>query len=361
MAIWKKYVAATVVLACVFVAGCGSSGTSVSDAAPEPPTPGGPLVTGGATTMYVVQNNTYITGSLNSSAADVVMSFPTSANGSVGATSTLTTPVGMFVSDVKTDAAGNLYVGGMDIASGSGEVLVYPAGATGSAAPARTIMGSLTGLKLIQGLALDTTGQMYVSSWVNNGAAANSISVFASNANGNVAPVRTISGGATGLTSPAGLAVDSAGTVYVADGYLGRVSAFTSTQNGDVAPARSFTTLYAPFQIAIDSANNLYLPLADTTGNYGAVNVFPSTASGNLPTPTRVVGGHALNAQGGIYGIALDSRNNLYCVYSPSSSTSLGAIGIATFSPTASGNASPATVVTSSNFTLSYFGYITVR
>lgn len=364
MGSWKRFAAVAAVASGLLLSGCGSSGLRTSDTTGDAPTDGGPLVSGGATTMYVVQNNTYITGSLNASAADVIMAFPASANGNVATATTLTTPTGVFVTGLTTDAAGNLYVGGLNIASFTGEILVYATGASGTAVPTRTIVGTSTGLAVIQGITVDTAGQIYVSSWTSNGSASNSISVFANGATGNVAPIRTISGGATGLTSPAGLAVDSAGTIYVADAYSsssipGHVSAFTSTQSGNVTPARSFTTLYAPVQIAIDSSNNLYLPLADATGSYGAINVFPSTTSGSFPSPAKIIGGYALGARGGVLGVTLDSRGNLYYVYLKSSSSATPAIG--TYGPTATGNATPATSVTSNSFTYNYFGYIAVH
>lgn len=361
MEMWKKIASVAVVTSGLLVSGCGSSGMRSDDVQGDPPTAGGPLVSGGATTMYVIQNNTALTSPFNATAADVILAFPASANGNVGTASTLTTPTGMFVATVATDVAGNLYVGGQDITSGNGEILVYAAGATGTPTPTRTIVGASTGLKLVRGIAVDAAGQIYASTYTSLGSASNAIAVFAAAANGNVAPARMIGGGATGLTAPAGLAVDTSGTVYVADGYYGQVSAFTSAQSGNVAPTRSFTTKYAPFQIAIDSANNLYLPLADTTDSYGAINVFPSTASGNLPSPTKRIGGYALGAAGGIYGIALDAKDNVYCVYSKSSSASLIPMALATFSPTASGNATPANAMTSNNFTSSYYGYIAVH
>jgi len=74
---------------------------------------------------------------------------------------------------------------------------VYPPGASGNVAPARTISGINTGLNSPAGIALDSAGNLYVTN--NSG---NSITVFAPGATGNVAPARTISGGSTGLSLP---------------------------------------------------------------------------------------------------------------------------------------------------------------
>lgn len=83
----------------------------------------------------------------------------------------------------------------------------FAAGAHGNVAPIRTISGSNTGLSggngFSFGLAVSkTSGEIFVS---NPGS--NAILGFAPNATGNVAPIQTIAGGATGLSDPLGLAV----------------------------------------------------------------------------------------------------------------------------------------------------------
>src|SRR3989475_1584185 len=81
------------------------------------------------------------------------------------------------------DSAGNLYV-----ASGS-TILVFPPGVSGSWPPARTIRGASTGLSGgTRGIVLDSAGNLFVAIYTN------SIVGFAPGANGNVAPVRPISG-----------------------------------------------------------------------------------------------------------------------------------------------------------------------
>lgn len=360
MAMLKKYFAATAVLAVMFVAGCGNNGTRGSDLAPDPTTPGGPLVAGGATTMFVVQNNTTsgVTGvAFNSATADSVLAFSTTASGVTTPAPAFSGPTGIFIAGVTTDAAGNIYAAGNDSA-GTGRIMVFAAGATGTPTPLRTVLGSQTGLNNPSGITLDSAGNIYVTTYTAGGSTANSIVEFAPNADGNVAPLRTISGALTGLNDPAGIAVDTNGNIYVADFSANMVSIFGATANGNVLPTRTFATVAPPGQIALDSSNNIYLALYSSNGAYGAVNVFPSTATGT-PTPTRVVGGQALGSDF-LMGMALDSKNNLYTVYTKIGSTSQ-TYGIATFSPTASGNATPNSVVTSSAFNSTDFGYIAVH
>jgi hypothetical protein len=104
---------------------------------------------------------------------------------------------------VAVDASRNVYV----FDSKTVTISEFAAGATGNVAPIRTISGSNTGLDggngFSFGLAVSkTSGDIFVS---NPGS--NSILVFAANATGNVAPIQTIAGSATGLSDPVGLAV----------------------------------------------------------------------------------------------------------------------------------------------------------
>ena len=84
-------------------------------------------------------------------------------------------------------------------------VTVYPSSANGDVPPVATITGAATGLNAPTGLALDiANGEIYVAN-VNG----NAITVYPISANGNVAPTRTIAGGSTGLNRPFGIAFDA--------------------------------------------------------------------------------------------------------------------------------------------------------
>jgi hypothetical protein len=92
-------------------------------------------------------------------------------------------------------------------------VKVFPLAASGNVAPTRTIAGTNTGIHNITGIALDAQGELYVADG-GAGTVAGSIFVFKSGATGNVAPIRTITGTNTQITSPSSIAVDSDGTIY---------------------------------------------------------------------------------------------------------------------------------------------------
>ncbi len=104
---------------------------------------------------------------------------------------------------VAVDAFRNVYVFDTETAT----ISEFAAGATGNVAPIRTIAGSKTGLDggngFSFGLAVSkASGKIFVS---NPGS--NAILGFAATASGNVAPIQTIAGSATGLADPLGLAL----------------------------------------------------------------------------------------------------------------------------------------------------------
>jgi hypothetical protein len=104
---------------------------------------------------------------------------------------------------VAVDASRNVYVFDPKTAM----VSEFAAGATGNVAPIRTIAGSNTGLSGANGFSFGLavskkSGEIFVS---NSGS--NAILGFAANATGNVTPIQTIAGNATGLSDPLGLVV----------------------------------------------------------------------------------------------------------------------------------------------------------
>jgi hypothetical protein len=104
---------------------------------------------------------------------------------------------------VAIDASRNVYVFDPKTAM----ISEFAVGATGNVAPIRTIAGSNTGLSGANGFSFGLavskkSGEIFVS---NSGS--NAILGFAANATGNVTPIQTIAGNATGLSNPLGLVV----------------------------------------------------------------------------------------------------------------------------------------------------------
>jgi RHS repeat-associated protein len=226
-------------------------------------------------------------------------------------------------------------------------------------------------LNLPSGIALDTSGNLYIADSCNNlirkVTAAGIISTVAGNVTPLLSATSTLCGyntaypnnGYSGdgglatsaeLNSPGGIAVDASGNLYIADtvnnrvrfvaastanGYTqgniytvaggGSVCSQNTDSLGDGCPATS-ATLNSPLGIAVDAAGNLYI--ADTMNNRVRM-VAASTASGytqgNIYT---VAGGGSVCSQStgslgdgcpatsatlnSLGGVALDSQGDLY-------------------------------------------------
>lgn len=177
------------------------------------------------------------------------------------------------------------------------------AGSNGDVAPIRTITGSNTGLAGALGIAVDSSGKIYAANRVacppgltdcadNPG----SITVYAANSSGNAAPIATIGGDHTGLSSPEGIALDQSGNIYVASfgeaSANGLIAVFAAGSNGDAVPMQLLTgggvALNGVFGIAVDSSRNIYVSNSESA--LGSINVFAAGATGG-PTPIRIISG----------------------------------------------------------------------
>jgi hypothetical protein len=195
-------------------------------------------------------------------------------------------------------------------------ITVYPATANGNVAPVQVITGNLTGLNGPWGIAVDKEHNIYAA---NNLATSTkpllySITVYKAGADGNVAPIRTITGKKTQLCSPTGIAVASTGEIYVdnAPGLCGTyaVREFKKGANGNAAP-RSIvgpnTALSSPVAVALYE-KDLYVV---NQGNVAPVALlgFKADAKGNTPPVSDVTGGNAFY-YGYADGVAVSSAKS---------------------------------------------------
>lgn len=216
-----------------------------------------------------------------------------------GANTQLVLPDGLAV-----DNSGDIYVGENDDIPRS-VIAGFAAGANGNSAPAFTFTPTPT-LK-VEGLVVDSSGNVYVSSWIGS-----LVDVFAPRPSGSAAPSRVISGPNTLLRGPDGMALNS-GKLYVADYLNNAICVFSANARGNVAPttriAGASTLLNHPGEVALDSTGRIIV--ANTgTGGHGFVLVFGRGAGGNV-APVAMISG----ANTGLLdptGVAVDSTGAIW-------------------------------------------------
>ena len=217
--------------------------------------------------------------------------------------------------------------------SSSNSVTVYSRTASGNVAPIRTIAGAATGMNSPEGIAVDSVNnEIFVA---NDFPANGTIKVYGLTASGNVAPIRTIAGSATGMDTPRGLAVDTVNNeLFVVQVSTPAIAVYARTANGNVAPVRTIvgaaTGLVGPIGIAVDTVNNELL-VANISGN--TITVYSRTASGNA-APLRTISGAATGLDLP-ESVAVDTVNNELSVIN------FDAKSITVYARTSSGNASP--------------------
>jgi uncharacterized protein (TIGR03437 family) len=228
---------------------------------------------------------------------------------------------------IAVDSAGNIYIADLYrirevsngvIATVAGNGMEGFSGDNGPATSAQ--MGQPVGI------AVDAAGNLYIADQGNNRIRKVSGRVIATVAGNGTAGFSGDGGPATAaqLSNPAGIAVDSAGNLYIADSYNQRIrkvsgGVITTVAGsgtfgliGDNGPATS-AWLNFPQGVAVDAAGNLYI--ADTYNNRirRVSNGVITTVAGNgTPALSGDNGPAASAALNQPQGIAVDSADNLY-------------------------------------------------
>lgn len=185
-------------------------------------------------------------------------------------------------------------------------------------------------LNLPYGVAVDGARDIYIADSYNNrvrevNAATGVITTVAGNG---VSNFNGDNGSATSaeLNVPASVALDSSGNMYIADAFNNRIREVNTSgvittvagdgvasYNGDNIPAVS-AELYTPAGVAVDAAGNIYI--ADTYNNRirevnvsGAITTVAGNGTGNFGGDNGPATGAELATPA---GVALDSAGNLY-------------------------------------------------
>lgn len=266
---------------------------------------------------------------------------------------------------IALDAGRNIYVVNH---TGLGSVTVYAAGASGNVAPVQTISGSKTGLNGPEGIAVDASLNIYVANSFGGPSGLGSVTIYPAGANGNVAPTRTINGSNTGLNFPEGVALDASLNVYVTTfvggpSGLGNVSIYAAGANGNVAPIRTITgsntRLHGPVGVVLGGRGGIYVVNYDSPSRPapGAVTVYPAAATGNV-APLRTISGSNTGLFGSL-GIARDARGSIDVANQRGGLRRLGSITV--YASGASGNVAPIQTITGPTTQLKYPAGVAVR
>jgi DNA-binding beta-propeller fold protein YncE len=279
---------------------------------------------------------------VNNDTVDSLVIFDRTAKGNVKPNRELHTPHGTFGIAVD-EASQEMFL----TLQHDSAMVVFRKDAEQEESPLRLLQGDKTGLADPHGVALDTkNGWVFIT---NHGAVSSrsprtensrraagkqnwpleraqavpgsgrslppSIIVHSMKAQGNVEPLRVISGPKTQFDWPTGLSVDEQrGELYVANDITSSILVFNVTDSGDVAPKRVIkgpkTNLANPTGIWVDSKNNEVW--AANFMNHSAT-VYPLNASGDV-APSRIIRAGPLSEPslgiGNPHPLAYDSKRD---------------------------------------------------
>ena len=288
--------------------------------------------------------------------------FQTGATGNVAPSVTIESPTNISSpSSVAIGPDGKIYVangGGQDGPPyESSAITVYPPGSYANVKEIATISGGgsddKTGISFPEAIAVDRHGRIYLADSGGKNMTAR-IAIFSANSDGNVPPIAAIAGDKTELTDPVGLALDSAGALYVlndtgGDDNRGSITVYPPNANGNVRPKATIadgvhdkqTQLNTPKGLALDSAGNIYVTNAS---GIDAVTIYAAGKFGNVAPMKIISGSHTgLNQP---HGIGLDSDGKIYVSNDGSDNRGLDTVTV--YAPGSSGDAKPIATISGS-------------
>jgi sugar lactone lactonase YvrE len=261
-----------------------------------------------------------------------------------GDTTGLAFPLGITL-----DSKGNIYVANEYTANKSGNekynssITTYSAGSAGNVLPLAILGGEKTGLDYPQGIAVDSTGNLYAAGYVSNGGYG--VNIYASGSHGDVPPDANISGSNTGLVGNVSVVLDSARNLYVLNTFggpseLGSITTYPAGSSGNVAPTATITSSYTGIDfangLAVDPMGKIYVANGE-----GTITIYPAGSYATQEPIATIAGGST-----GLYnllGIGLDSGGNILALNRSSAITD--PYSVTTYPAGSSGDVPPATTL----------------
>ena len=251
--------------------------------------------------------------------------FSRSGDGNAAAAAQLNTPLGVAVgTSIGSGIAPTFYIAD----TANNVVRIVANGLISNVAGTGTAGSSGDQLNGPQGLAVDSAGSLYIADTQNNRVRKVSGGAISTVAGSGTAGFGGDGGAATSaqLNAPFGVAVDAAGNLYIAEFSNNRVRKVSTNGNigtlagngvsgfsGDGLQATS-AQLNGPQGVAVDSAGNVYI--ADTANNRVrkvAANGVITTVAGNGAAGFSGDGSYAVSAQvGNPTAVAVDTVGNVY-------------------------------------------------
>ncbi len=241
--------------------------------------------------IYVANQGSVIGGS------DSITIYAVGSSGNVAPINSITGPDTILHNPaaITLDSSGDIWIANTDFFAGDqqGSIAMYPTGASGDHPPTVAIYGSCSGMDAPDGVAVDASGNIYVSDSGELFSDSN-ISIFPAGSNGCATASAVIEGAATTLVQPAGLTIDSNLNVYVADYFGFSLDTFAAGSNGNGAPSAQIaepnTGMDYPMAVAVNSNGKIYVANAGSLdGGSDSITVYPAGSNANV-TPSATIG-----------------------------------------------------------------------
>jgi len=222
--------------------------------------------------------------------------------------------------DRPIDCATNM-IGEVYVANQNGNVRVYGASRDQQYSLIRSYEGPHTRLGHPVAIAVNKAGSFYIADAADGHGR---VEWFSGGANEDILPDKVLEGPHTGISAPGGVAIDGSGRTFVTDRASNRILVFDPNARDDATPLAVIDGVHSPGRITVDDLLNVYV--VNTSDN--SIMVFDSSGPEGW-TATPPLTSKSLHATA---AVAIDATGQI----------AVGAIGgVAFFAGDAHGDADP--------------------